>query len=202
METLFGDDDQRNKNGKKVKQSQPKRIVVKSDWPAKIYAEYPRKVGVDAAIKAIDHKIRDIAVSRFNRDAGQAFAFLLERTKAFAESQKGNQDRGFIPHPQTWFNQGRFNDDPQEWNRWRGPEWYDEQKKALAAKNRAQEAAKSWPKYVESMDDQQLAQLKLMVANRIRKNYTAKEQAYLDRHGVEIPGPFDRIAKSIVGFGN
>ena len=42
-------------------------------------------------------------------------AFLLERTKAYAGAIHW-QDRQFIPHPATWSNGERFNDDPKEWD--------------------------------------------------------------------------------------
>jgi hypothetical protein len=36
---------------------------------------------------------------------------LLEKTLAYAQSRVG-QDQQFTPHPATWFNQERFNDEP------------------------------------------------------------------------------------------
>jgi hypothetical protein len=68
-----------------------------------IYEAYPRKVGKPAALKAITR-----AVSKFGLE------LVLERTKAFSEARKG-QDIQFTPHPATWFNQERFNDDPATW---------------------------------------------------------------------------------------
>lgn len=69
----------------------------------KIYAEYPRKVGKPDALKAINRAL-----------ATHGADLLLERTKAYADARAG-QDHQFTPHPATWFNQERFNDDPETW---------------------------------------------------------------------------------------
>lgn len=69
-----------------------------------IYASYPHKVGRPVALKAIRKALRNFT-----------FAFLLERTQAYAKLRNG--DKSFMPHPATWFNQERFNDDPSTWGR-------------------------------------------------------------------------------------
>ncbi len=71
-----------------------------------IYEAYPRKVGKLAALKAIRKAIK-------NADPN----FLLERTKVFSSKTESwpKQERRFIPLPTTWFNQGRYYDDEQEW---------------------------------------------------------------------------------------
>lgn len=68
-----------------------------------VYAEYPRKVAKPDAIKAI---IKAFTVSPFET--------LLDQTKLFAKAVAGREQR-YIPHPATWFNQQRFNDDPTTW---------------------------------------------------------------------------------------
>lgn len=74
-----------------------------------IYAVYPRKVGRDAALRAISKRLAE------DMDADK----LLAATQGFAAAVKRwpLADRNFIPHPATWFNQGRFADDPIEWQR-------------------------------------------------------------------------------------
>ena len=72
---------------------------------AAIYAAYPLKVGRPHALKAI--------ALAFKR--GHSLDFLLERTKRFATVRAG--DKSFCPHPATWFNQDRFNDDEESWQR-------------------------------------------------------------------------------------
>ena len=208
-ETLFGDDDCTKPQPKPKKLS---RVVVRPIWCDAIYRAYPRKVGVTYAIKAIHNKIKDLAIARYERDASKAYKFLLERTKAFALSQDGHTNRSFIPYPATWFNQGRFNDDPNEWNQWRGPEWYDDQKRKQAAKARSQEVKAKWKGHIAAMSKEDLANLKEAVAIRLRRmlkkahrndlNFSRLQEAVisLDVEGVILPGPFDRIARSIEGF--
>lgn len=67
-----------------------------------IYQVYPLKVGKPAALKAIRTQLDSIAPEK-----------LLELTKAYAAARKGDLD--FVPHPSTWFNQQRFNDNPETW---------------------------------------------------------------------------------------
>jgi hypothetical protein len=70
-----------------------------------IYDAYPKKVGRPAAVKAIARALKH---NSFNR--------LHELTLKYAEAVKG-ADLQFIPHPATWFNQERYNDDPKTWTR-------------------------------------------------------------------------------------
>ncbi len=69
---------------------------------ADIYAEYPLKVGKPVALAAIEKQMKETPAEK-----------LLERTKLFASTRNG--DLEFVPHPSTWFNQQRFNDDPATW---------------------------------------------------------------------------------------
>jgi hypothetical protein len=69
-----------------------------------IYAAYPKKVGRPAALRAIRLAL-----------AKRPFRFVFERTQLYA--QTCNSPMEFIPHPSTWFNQERFNDDPATWCR-------------------------------------------------------------------------------------
>lgn len=73
-----------------------------------IYDCYPRHVARADALKAIERamKVRDPA-------------WLMERTKAFHAAMMlwPTAERHFIPYPATWFNQGHFDDDPEEWKR-------------------------------------------------------------------------------------
>lgn len=69
-----------------------------------IYAEYPFKVGKPAALRAIRKAMEKVAPEK-----------LLQITKAFAARRAG--DTAFMPHPSTWFNQERYNDDPSTWTK-------------------------------------------------------------------------------------
>ena len=68
-----------------------------------IYKAYPRKIGSKAAKLKIRNACKEIDPAK-----------LLEITKIYAESCKG-QDKQYIPHPATWYGQGRYEDDQSEW---------------------------------------------------------------------------------------
>jgi hypothetical protein len=85
-----------------------KRGVLQTEASA-IYAAYPRKIGKDAALRAITRRL----------EQGTPAAELLAAAEAFARATAAwpSDDRQFIPHPATWFNRGSFADDPREWRR-------------------------------------------------------------------------------------
>jgi hypothetical protein len=70
-----------------------------------IYLAYPRKVGKNDAINAIEKALKS-----------HSFDELLRATSAFALSPAG-QNGKFTPHPATFFNQARYLDDPKEWEK-------------------------------------------------------------------------------------
>lgn len=74
-----------------------------------IYAAYPRKVGKQAAVKAINKAAKRVG----------SLSELLFCTKAYAAATATwpAADKQFIPHPATWFNRGSYDDDPKEWVR-------------------------------------------------------------------------------------
>ena len=89
-----------------------------------IYLLYPRKSGKASALKAIGKAL----------NSGVSVEFLTEAVTAYAAAVEAwpENDRKFVPHPATWFNGGRWEDDRKEWNRNRGgkngiarsnPEW-------------------------------------------------------------------------------
>jgi len=70
-----------------------------------IYQAYPRHTAKDAAIKSIEKSLRK-----------KPFEELLPIVRAYAaqtakEMADGKLEKNFIPHPSTWFNQGRYEDD-------------------------------------------------------------------------------------------
>lgn len=82
---------------------------------------YPRRVGVDAAKKA--HQKAVARLCKAGRSRPDAMGHLLERCTAYADavSRWPADERQYVPHPSTWLNQGRFEDDPSEWVRGSGP---------------------------------------------------------------------------------
>ena len=75
----------------------------RSDAWRKIYEAYPKHVAPAAAQKAIEK-----ALTKVPADA------LLEAAQAFRSATE-NWDKQFIPHPATWFNAGRWEDDRSTW---------------------------------------------------------------------------------------
>lgn len=85
-------------------------------WIEDIYNAYPRKIGKPTAKRAIEKALRKTQI---------APAELLKRTQTFAvavakwtrEARYTREGADTVPHPSTWFNQHRFNDDPAEWEK-------------------------------------------------------------------------------------
>jgi len=74
--------------------------------PIDIYNAYPKKVGKPVALRAIK---RAIQVSGDDADT------LLERTKEYADHvEKRGVDRQYLPHPSTFYNQWRWQDDYED----------------------------------------------------------------------------------------
>lgn len=65
----------------------------------RIYAEFPKKVGRGAAMVAIQKALQKVDEPT-----------LLAAVKRFAVAMSGKEAR-FVPHPATWFNQERWEDD-------------------------------------------------------------------------------------------
>ena len=81
----------------------PRGIMSAVQKAENIYQAYPRKQGKQAAIKAIMKQLKN-----------HEYEYLISKTRAYAESRVGQSEQ-FTPNPSTWFNQGRFDDDPRTW---------------------------------------------------------------------------------------
>jgi hypothetical protein len=78
------------------------------------YSHYPKKVAKQAAAAAFGRSLTKIATTRgINRS--EACDWLCDVTAIFSRSPKGTGQ--FVPYPATWLNEGRYEDDPEEWNR-------------------------------------------------------------------------------------
>lgn len=73
-----------------------------------IYQAYPKHVGKQAALKGI------AKACKTNKPE-----HLLERAVAYSKAVSAwpDTERQFAPYPATWFNDGRYDDDPNEWQR-------------------------------------------------------------------------------------
>lgn len=88
-----------------------------------IYYEYPRHEGRQAAIKAIKKAILTRGCPMMGYDSAEQY--IMTQTKAYAaavakwpRSARYTKDGvDTVPHPATWFNQGRYDDDPKCWER-------------------------------------------------------------------------------------
>lgn len=81
------------------------------DLTTAIYAAYPRKVARPPAIRAIAKALASpplgVGLSEWPGD-------LLAITERYAALRK-TEPIEFTPHPATWFNERRFEDDPSTW---------------------------------------------------------------------------------------
>lgn len=75
-----------------------------------IYRAYPRHVGKKAAIPKILKALRELTAT--HPDAAH---WLLTRVAAYAKAVE-HAERKYIPYPATWFHQGRYDDDDEEWS--------------------------------------------------------------------------------------
>ena len=79
------------------------------------YAAYPRHAAKHAASSAFGRRLQAIALNRgTSRD--EALRWLVEVTRQFAASPAGRAGQ-FTPHPATWLNEGRYDDDQTEWSK-------------------------------------------------------------------------------------
>ncbi len=91
---------QEKEEDKEKEKSKITKITKPTAAAESIYKEYPRKIGKGAAIKSIEKSLKS-----------KTAEFLIERVKSFAITCNG-KDPKFIPHPATWFNQERYDDEP------------------------------------------------------------------------------------------
>lgn len=94
-----------------------------------IYAAYPRHTGPRDAEKAIVKALDRIASNADPQPPDAAdwppanpAAWLLDRAKLYATATADwpPGERDYIPHPATWFNKGKYSDDPEQWKKRNG----------------------------------------------------------------------------------
>jgi hypothetical protein len=119
-----------------------------------LYKSYPRKVGKNAALKAILKAMKD-----------HSFDYLLERVARYAECTRSwpEDQTQFIPHPATWFNGGRFEDEESNWIRKASVETFPQlSQKAFALRTAIQEhvANREYIGAVDNPTQEQFADLR------------------------------------------
>ena len=103
---------------KKRKPRKPRHVVPYSpefeDW----WRQYPkhRREGKDKAAPAYSEALARIVANHAGMDYDQARGYLRQRTIEYAGSPAGNNGV-YTPLPASWLNAGRFEDDPQSWNK-------------------------------------------------------------------------------------
>lgn len=83
-----------------------------------IYATYPRKVGRDEALRAISSAIaRRGGEHEAIAEACAAYGRAVATWPRAIRFKRGDNGEFFdtVPHPATWFNSGRFDDDRANW---------------------------------------------------------------------------------------
>ena len=92
----------------KAKKTGPKPGPDSERHTEKIYQAYPRKVAKQKGLDSINRALTIVEPEA-----------LLERVQAYAAAvaKWPDKDRKFIPHPATWFNGRRWEDDPETWIR-------------------------------------------------------------------------------------
>lgn len=78
------------------------------------WAAYPRREGKRKAFEAWKAAGKRVKESK-GLSSIESAAHLLERAEAYRDSARGNWPLDKIPHPTTWLNQDRFEDDPASW---------------------------------------------------------------------------------------
>jgi len=101
------DTNKKDKKDKKDKKTQSDCSRAREALATEIYNLYPRKVGKRAALKVIANLLRDGVPENTLREATQAYAA--------AVAEWPQEDRKYIPHPATWYRQGRYEDDRSQW---------------------------------------------------------------------------------------
>jgi len=96
-----GTDVVKERKGKEGNDASLTRVSVEE-----IYLAYPKHKAKNEALKAIARVLKNL---NHGRDA----AWLLERTKRYAELRK-NQDAQYTPYPASWFNAGSYEDEELE----------------------------------------------------------------------------------------
>ena len=77
---------------------------------------YPRHQAKVSGIKAIEKAIVVVAQREFDGDEKAAAGWLGAKLDQYAQSAQGSRpEKNLIPLPATWFNEGRYDDDPETW---------------------------------------------------------------------------------------
>lgn len=93
--------------------------IADAPTPEQVYEAYPRKVARPVALVAIKKAAAKLDKSGPLDGHHSGLSLLLDRAKAYAAAvgRWKPEDRDFAPHPATWFNQERYLDAEDSWDR-------------------------------------------------------------------------------------
>ena len=92
-----------------------RRTAFKDSEIEAIYECYPRHIKKPEALREIKNALNLLKKDKPELLIEEHVAWLLERVKRFAKSKAGNNGQ-YTPYPGNWFSQGRYLDDPGEWD--------------------------------------------------------------------------------------
>ena len=92
----------------------PKKSDRESVMFKRFWAVVNRKVGLKAS-QAAFHKAARVVAEDKSCSEMEAYSYLIDRMIVFAESPAARDEYTGKLHPATWLNQGRYDDDEQEW---------------------------------------------------------------------------------------
>ena len=92
-----------------------RRTTFKDSEIEAIYESYPRHVKKPEALKEIKHALNLLKKNKPELPIEEHAAWMLEQVNRFAKSKAGNNGQ-YTPYPSNWFSQGRYLDDPDEWD--------------------------------------------------------------------------------------
>ena len=97
---------------RRASRSKPAYTQHDIDWAGDVYDAYPRHVGRKAAVKAILAAATKLVTTGEHPDLGTAIDWLQQQAIDFADRcRKAGTEQRFIPHPATWFNGERWDDE-------------------------------------------------------------------------------------------
>ncbi len=120
---LDGENESSEPPSKNAQGDKQARLAKRSTLALGIYSRYPRRVAQALALNAIGKAITLVAKAGttdahpdFEGDEAAAAQWLGSRVDLYAQSAQARQpDKSKVPYPATWFNAGRYDDDPEEW---------------------------------------------------------------------------------------
>lgn len=99
-----------------ARESTPLTGALQSVYWREILKHYPKQCKKLPAIAEIHKAVERIALARYGGDEDQARLWLGQRVESFSVAIRANgAGSRFVPNPDNWFRDGRYDDDPETW---------------------------------------------------------------------------------------